>query len=88
MEEKALTVPGTPQKFQNYLFSEDIKKKFEMAVPKWMSVDRLLRVIFASVMRNPKLLQCTTESLLSSVMQCAQLGLEPILGRAHLIPYG
>jgi len=87
MEEKALMVLGTPQKFQSYLFSEDIKKKFEMAVPKWMSVDRLLRVVFTSVTRNPKLLQCTTESLLSSIMQCAQLGLEPILGRAHLIPY-
>lgn len=87
MEGKELMIPGTPQNFQKYLFSEDIKKKFEVAVPKWLSVDRLLRVVFTSVMRNPKLLQCTTESLLSSIMQCAQLGLEPILGRAHLIPY-
>ena len=80
-------VMGTSQNLQRYLFSEDIKKKLEMALPKWLSIDRLLRVVFSSVLRNPKLLECTTESLLSAVMQCAQLGLEPILGRAHLIPY-
>jgi recombination protein RecT len=38
-------------------------------------------------MKNPKVLDCTRESILQSVMQCAQLGLEPILGRAYLIPY-
>ena len=80
-------VMGTPQNLQKYLFSDDIKKKLEMALPKWLSIDRLLRVVFSSVLKNPKLLECTTESLLSAVMQCAQLGLEPILGRAHLIPY-
>lgn len=80
-------VLGTAQKLQEYLFSSDIKRKFEMAAPKWLSVDRLLRVVFTSVMKNPKLLNCTTESLMGAIMQCAQLGLEPILGRAHLIPY-
>ena len=80
-------IPGTAQEFQKYLFSDDMKNKFQMAVPKWLSVDRLLRVVFSSVLKNPKLLQCTTESLMGAVMQCAQLGLEPILGRAHLIPY-
>ncbi len=80
-------VPGTAQQFQKYLFSDDMKNKFQMAVPKWLSVDRLLRIVFSSVLKTPKLLQCTTESLMNAVMQCAQLGLEPILGRAYLIPY-
>lgn len=80
-------IPGTAQEFQKYLFSDDMKSKFQMAVPKWLSVDRLLRVVFSSVLKTPKLLQCTTESLMNSIMQCAQVGLEPILGRAHLIPY-
>jgi recombination protein RecT len=86
-DEHLPVVPGTTQQFQKYLFSDELKKKFQMAVPKWLSVDRLLRVVFSSVLKNPKLLQCTTESLMSAIMQCAQLGLEPILGRAHLIPY-
>ena len=86
-DEHLPVVPGTTQQFQKYLFSDELKKKFQMAVPKWLSVDRLLRVVFSSVLKNPKLLQCTTESLMNAIMQCAQLGLEPILGRAHLIPY-
>ena len=72
---------------RNYLNSDNIKKQFQMAVPKWLSVDRLLRVFFTAAMKNPGILDCTLESILSSVMQCAQLGLEPVLGRAYLIPY-
>ena len=87
MAEHLPVAPGTPRQFQKYLFSDEYKHKFQMAVPKWLSVDRLLRVVFTSVLKNPKLLECTTESLMGAVMQCAQLGLEPILGRAHLIPY-
>ncbi len=72
---------------RDYLHGDNIKGQLEKAMPKWMSVDRMLRVVFTSVMRNPKLLECSKESILSSVMQCAQLGLEPVLGRAYLIPY-
>ena len=32
-------------------------------------------------------MECSMESILQSVMMCAQLGLEPILGRAYLVPY-
>lgn len=78
IQQKALTV-------REELFSK--KEQFEMALPKWLTVDRLLRVIFSSLLKNPKLLDCTKESLFISIMQCAQLGLEPILGRAYLIPY-
>lgn len=83
-------LPATQEKalsLRNYLFEEKIKNQFAAALPKWLSVDRLLRVVFSSVQKNPKLIDCTRESLLMSVMQCAQLGLEPILGRAYLIPY-
>ncbi len=72
---------------RKYLNQTNIKDQFEAAIPKWLSVDRLLKVVFTSVMKNPKLIECTQESILSAVMQCCQLGLEPILGRAHLIPY-
>ena len=72
---------------RDYLNGDRIKNNLAQALPKWMSIDRLLRVVFTSTMKNPKLLDCTKESLLQSIMQCAQLGLEPILGRAYLIPY-
>jgi len=72
---------------RNYLQNEVIISQFEKALPKWMTPDRFLRVVFTSSMKNPKIFDCTKESILSALMQCAQLGLEPILGRAHLIPY-
>lgn len=72
---------------RDYMQGDKIKNQLAAALPKWLTADRLLRIVFTSVMKNPKLLDCTRESILSSVMQCAQLGLEPILGRAYLIPY-
>lgn len=72
---------------RNFLHNDRIKDQLSMALPKWLSVDRMLRIVFSSAVRNPRLLECSQESILQSVMMCAQLGLEPILGRAYLIPY-
>lgn len=78
VQQKAITI-------RDDLFTK--KEQFAAALPKWLSADRLLRVVFSSLLKNPSLLECTRESLFISVMACAQLGLEPILGRAYLIPY-
>lgn len=69
---------------------EKSRKQMEMALPKHLTADRLLRVAMTSIQRTPKLLECTQQSLLACVMTCAQLGLEPdqFLGQAYLIPYG
>lgn len=65
------------------------KDQMAMALPKHMSVDRMLRITMTSIQRTPKLLDCTPMSLLGAVMQAAQLGLEPdgLLGQAHLVPF-
>jgi recombination protein RecT len=66
------------------------KPQIEMALPKHVSIDRMLRVAMTAIQRNPKLLECTQVSLLASIMQSAQLGLETdgVLGEAHLVPFG
>ena len=71
------------------LAREDVKKQLGMAIPKHLSVDRLLRVAMTSIQRNPRLLDCTPQSLLACVMTCAQLGLEPdgFTGQAYLVPF-
>jgi recombination protein RecT len=67
---------------------EDMKPAISQAIPKHMTPDRLLRIATTAIKTTPKLKACTAESLLASVMQCAQLGLEPgVLGHAYLIPY-
>ncbi len=67
---------------------KDMMPAIQQAIPKHMTPDRLLRIATTAIKTNPKLKACTAVSLLASVMQCAQLGLEPgVLGHAYLIPY-
>ena len=68
---------------------EKSRKQMEMALPKHLTADRLLRVAMTSIQRTPKLMECTPQSLLACVMVCAQLGLEPdqFLGQAYLVPF-
>jgi len=62
---------------------------FAEVIPNHVSVDRLLRVTSAAIMRSPDLMECTSESLMQSVMEAAQLGLEPTgrWGGAHLVAF-
>ena len=72
---------------RDYLYKPDIKKQLEMALPKFMNADRFLRVFYTAMLRNPALLECSTQSMLSAMIECAQLGLEPVMGKAALVPY-
>jgi recombination protein RecT len=65
------------------------RAQVELALPKHLSVDRLLRVTMTSIQRTPRLAECTPFSLIGSLMQCASLGLEPdgVSGMAFLVPY-
>ena len=57
-------------------------------LPAHIKSDHLLRVAMTEIRKNPKLLECSSQSLLGALMLSAQLGLEPgILGHAYLIPY-
>lgn len=65
------------------------KPQIADALPKWMDADRFARVTMTSIQLTPKLLDCDPVSLISAVMQCAQLGLETdnLLGHAYLVPF-
>lgn len=81
VQQKALTI-------KDFIHKEGIVKQLEAALPRFLNADRFLRTIYSAMLQNPKLLDCTQDSLLSSMIQAAQLGLEPVLGKAALIPYG
>ncbi len=69
-------------------YLERMKPQISKALPKHITPDRLARVALTTIRTNPKLLECTTESLMAGVMLSAQLGLEPgPLGHAYLVPY-
>jgi recombination protein RecT len=58
------------------------------ALPSHLKPERLARIVTTEIRRNPKLLECTRESLLGALMLSAQLGLEPgPLGHVYYIPY-
>lgn len=79
-QEKAATIRGLLEK---------MKPQISMVLPKHLNPDRVLRLAMTSIQKNPKLLECTKESLLGCIMQASQLGLEleGILGQAYLVPF-
>ena len=68
---------------------ERSKAQLEMALPKHLTPERLIRITLTAVQRSPKLLECDPLSVVGSVMEAAQLGLEPddVLGHAYLVPF-
>lgn len=59
-------------------------------LPAHMNPDRLIKIALTAAAKNPKILDCDRESVMLSVMQAAELGLEPggALGEGYLVPYG
>lgn len=61
-----------------------------MAAPEHIKARRMMRMCMTVVQQNPKLLDCTKESLLGAIMTAAQLGLYPdvsVLGHAYFVPF-
>lgn len=60
-------------------------------MPKHMSSERLYQLAVSTINQTPKLAECDSASLLSCVMKCSALGLEPSavdgLGRAYILPF-
>jgi recombination protein RecT len=65
------------------------RKQLADLIPVGLDVDRFLQIAWGVVRRNPALLDCTPDSILSAVAQGAQLGLsfDPVLGQAFIVPY-
>ena len=62
-------------------------RELAKALPKHLSPERLARIATTCIRQNPKLAQCTPASFMGSLFVCAQMGLEPVAGLAHLVPF-
>ncbi len=80
-QKKAITV-------RDYINQPQIVKQIEAALPSFLNADNFLRTFYTAMLRNPALLDCTKESMLSALIESAQLGLPPVLRKAALVPYG
>jgi recombination protein RecT len=86
MSEQSLVL-STPKQLLDYL--QKSKSAIGMALPGHLNADRMCRLALTCFSTTPKLRECTAQSILSSVVVAAQLGLEPgIAGQGYLIPYG
>lgn len=65
--------------------------KIEAVMPKHLSSERLYQITVSAINKDPKLAECDVPTLLSCVMKCSALGLEPSavdgLGRAYILPF-
>lgn len=66
------------------------KNEISALIPKHLSAERMMKIIQLACSQTPALLNCTSKSLISALIQCSQLGLEPntVMGHAYLIPFG
>lgn len=62
-------------------------KELARALPKHLTAERLTRIALTCIRLNPDLSRCTPESFLGSLFTAAQIGLEPVGGRAYLLPF-
>ena len=67
---------------------EDRSAMLLQVMPKGMDPDRFVRTTLIAISRDPKLLECTTKSLVTSIFEAAECGIDPTgsLGRGYLVP--
>lgn len=66
------------------------KAQIAEVLPKHLTAERMAKLVLIAANRQPKILQCSQESVLRAVMGAAELGLDisGTLGEAYLVPYG
>jgi len=83
--EKSLAVNDKPIGLKAMI--QQSAKELERALPSHLNADRIVRIALTSIRLNPELSNCTPESFLGSLFVLAQIGIEPIAGRAYLLPF-
>src|SRR2546430_1462264 len=86
----ALETRAQPQEQRNVKqLLERMKPEIQKALHSEAAVERLMRMYLTAIRLNPKLYECTDESLAAALLLSAQVDLEPgPLGHVYLVPYG
>lgn len=81
------TLVATQRDVKAWLQKPEVIASITQALPKHMDGTKFAKIALTAINKNPKLLECSRESLLLAMLQSAALGLEPNGRDAHLIPY-
>lgn len=87
---KDTSIASVPKKNKGEILKDFIESRttqIEKILPSNLTLDRVMQLLFNAMRENKKLLKCTKESILGSMIKLAQLGLEPAHGMAYLVPY-
>lgn len=81
----ALAEAAKPESLKDLI--EFNAKELGRALPEHMRPERVVRIALTCVRLNPELATCTPLSFIGALFTSAQLGIEPIAGRAWLLPF-
>lgn len=73
---------------RTWLAAPERLEQLQAALPKGFTAPHFTRVVMTACLKNPKLIECSLESLWLAVMEAAQCGLELDGRMAALVPYG
>lgn len=66
----------------------NMENQFQLAAPRGLEAQQLIRDALTCLRQTPKLAQCEPQTVLGALMTCAQLGLRPgVLGHSYLVPF-
>jgi len=82
---KALQSTAPPQDIREMIKSSI--KDLGKALPAHLSAERIAQIALTEIRKIPDLALCTPDSFIGALFTLAQVGLEPIHGRAYLLPF-
>lgn len=89
MAGKIQNAVATTGKKSMQTYIKSMEGEIKKALPSVLTPERFTRMVLTALSTNPKLGECTPQSFLGSMMNAAQLGVEPNtpLGQAYILPY-
>jgi len=78
-----------PADLRDLLAKDSVRQSMIAVIPKHLTPERITKMALIAASRQPKLYECTQQSLLRALMTSAELGIDcsGTLGRGYLIPY-
>ena len=89
---QALAIANEKKEAVAFLASVAVSAEVKKVIPKYITAERMLRIVQTAVLRDDRLLKAAAHpmgklSLLTAILKCAAAGLEPDGRNAHLVAY-
>jgi recombination protein RecT len=86
-QSQALATTSGPSTVIDTIRSAKFKQEIQAALPESVSPDRFARVAITALLQNPSIQNASRESVLNSLLRCAQDGLLPDGQQAALVMF-